>query len=136
MTMLSPDPGLPSKRRGTRRPARVRLTIIISGGSGAAAISVLLARHVQLFPDAGAMAEIAAVILLIAFAVIVLTESAVVVAHAWLRYRAAKNAVDTAKRHDQAIKTYRLLESFSPAKRLSALLDSSGGQDEDEEDGA
>ena len=117
-----------------RRPARVRLTVIVGGGTGAAVTSVLLARHVQLFPHAGAIVEIAAVIMLIAFSVIVLAESAVIVAHAWLRYRAAKHAVDTAKSNDQAIEIFRLLESFSPTKRLSLLLDSSTGQGGNEED--
>jgi hypothetical protein len=58
------------------------------------------------------------------------------VAHAWLRYRAAKRAVDTAQSNDQAKEIYQLLESFSLTMRLLPLLDPARGTERDEEDEA
>jgi NhaP-type Na+/H+ or K+/H+ antiporter len=132
--MAASKSDLPDRQKQVRPPAIIKLTLAVGGTGGVAgAVGLALAGHVPFSQQAGVFEDIVAVIALIALlavALIALTVSLDHLATSRLRYRVGKRAVDTAKSHDEALKTYRTLHS-SVSRSLRSLLGHSDGHDED-----
>lgn len=130
--MATPKSGLPDRQKPVSPPVVVKLTVAVGSTGGiAAAIYLAFAEHVPFSSRAGVFEDLMAVIVLVAVATITLTVLVDHMARSHLRYQAGKKAVDTAQSNDQALQTYRTLNSSLSWRWLRWLLGLPSGPDED-----